>query len=611
MGALRRGDRAFRVGGDEFAVRPAERRHRDRPDRRPTDARRRAQRRRSPAAPSSRSRSRSASRPSRRRARWATCSTATPTPPCTGASATAARTRWPTTRAATASTPTTARSRTSPRRSGRSWPRRRCGPVYQPIFSLTTGEPIGYEGLIRPTDSGADGRCEQPLRGRRARRPDGRAGHGLPRGRGRRHRRPRAGHVPQRQPLAADPRVRPVPPDRADGDLRPPRHRARAAGHRADRARGGPGPAAAAPQRRRVPAGRDAPRGRRRRRRERRPAAALSEIHFDIVKIDLSLVQGGILHDPSHGVLRALQELAARWSATIVAEGVETGEQLAVVRELGITAGQGYLLGRPARERRAAALDLDVADARGRDPTRTASSTSSGNRPPDPPGPAPPLRPTLRRSERPASTIPQGALASATRMATAAAPEIRLVDLEKRFGACPGGRRRVASRSASGEFFSLLGPSGCGKTTTLRMIGGFELPTGGPDPAARPRHHDGPARQAAGQHGLPELRAVPASRRRRERGLRAEAPAGREDRDHPPRRRGARARAARRLRAAQAATSCRAASSSGSRWRGPSSTARPCCSSTSRSAPSTSSSAAASRSSSSASRSRSASRSST
>jgi diguanylate cyclase (GGDEF)-like protein len=86
----------------------------------------------------------------------------------------------------------------------------------------------------------------------------------------------------------------------------------------------------------------------------------LSEIHFDIVKVDLSLVQGGILHDPSHGVLRALQELAARWSATIVAEGVETSEQLAVIRELGITAGQGYLLGRPARERRAERLDLDA-----------------------------------------------------------------------------------------------------------------------------------------------------------------------------------------------------------------------------------------------------------
>ena len=30
-----------------------------------------------------------------------------------------------------------------------------------------------------------------------------------------------------------------------------------------------------------------------------------------------------------------------------------------------------------------------------------------------------------------------------------------------------------------GEFFSLIGPSGCGKTTTLRLIAGFEEPTGG------------------------------------------------------------------------------------------------------------------------------------
>jgi spermidine/putrescine transport system ATP-binding protein len=30
-----------------------------------------------------------------------------------------------------------------------------------------------------------------------------------------------------------------------------------------------------------------------------------------------------------------------------------------------------------------------------------------------------------------------------------------------------------------GEFLTILGPSGCGKTTTLRMIGGFELPSKG------------------------------------------------------------------------------------------------------------------------------------
>jgi spermidine/putrescine transport system ATP-binding protein len=31
----------------------------------------------------------------------------------------------------------------------------------------------------------------------------------------------------------------------------------------------------------------------------------------------------------------------------------------------------------------------------------------------------------------------------------------------------------------TGEFFCLLGPSGCGKTTVLRLIGGFEIPSGG------------------------------------------------------------------------------------------------------------------------------------
>jgi spermidine/putrescine transport system ATP-binding protein len=58
------------------------------------------------------------------------------------------------------------------------------------------------------------------------------------------------------------------------------------------------------------------------------------------------------------------------------------------------------------------------------------------------------------------------------------AAEIRLIELVKRFGpvvAVDG----VSLDIRAGEFFSLLGPSGCGKTTTLRMIGGFELPTSG------------------------------------------------------------------------------------------------------------------------------------
>ncbi len=85
----------------------------------------------------------------------------------------------------------------------------------------------------------------------------------------------------------------------------------------------------------------------------------LSEIHFDIIKVDLSLVQGGLQHDPSHAVLRALQELGTRWEATLVAEGVETPEQLAAIRGLGFAAGQGYLLGRPKPERHVDKLDIN------------------------------------------------------------------------------------------------------------------------------------------------------------------------------------------------------------------------------------------------------------
>ena len=56
--------------------------------------------------------------------------------------------------------------------------------------------------------------------------------------------------------------------------------------------------------------------------------------------------------------------------------------------------------------------------------------------------------------------------------------DVRLVDLRKDFGevAAVDG---INLEIRAGEFFSLLGPSGCGKTTTLRMIGGFELPTSG------------------------------------------------------------------------------------------------------------------------------------
>jgi spermidine/putrescine transport system ATP-binding protein len=72
--------------------------------------------------------------------------------------------------------------------------------------------------------------------------------------------------------------------------------------------------------------------------------------------------------------------------------------------------------------------------------------------------------------------------------------DVQLIGLEKRFGdtvAVDG----IDLHIPAGEFFSLLGPSGCGKTTTLRLIAGFEQPSGGRivldgrDMAHTPPHH--------------------------------------------------------------------------------------------------------------------------
>jgi EAL domain-containing protein (putative c-di-GMP-specific phosphodiesterase class I) len=73
----------------------------------------------------------------------------------------------------------------------------------------------------------------------------------------------------------------------------------------------------------------------------------LSQFRFDVVKIDLSLVQAGTGHDTVREVLGTLVDLARRWGALVVAEGVESQAHLAMIRELAIDAGQGYLLGRP------------------------------------------------------------------------------------------------------------------------------------------------------------------------------------------------------------------------------------------------------------------------
>lgn len=56
--------------------------------------------------------------------------------------------------------------------------------------------------------------------------------------------------------------------------------------------------------------------------------------------------------------------------------------------------------------------------------------------------------------------------------------EIRIENVTKHFGDIQV-LKDVGFTIKKGEFFSLLGPSGCGKTTLLRIIAGFEDPSGG------------------------------------------------------------------------------------------------------------------------------------
>ncbi|MBQ4160048.1 MAG: ATP-binding cassette domain-containing protein, partial [Clostridia bacterium] len=55
---------------------------------------------------------------------------------------------------------------------------------------------------------------------------------------------------------------------------------------------------------------------------------------------------------------------------------------------------------------------------------------------------------------------------------------IRLENVSKHFGST-GVLNNLSLSIDSSSFVTLLGPSGCGKTTTLRIIGGFEMPSSG------------------------------------------------------------------------------------------------------------------------------------
>ncbi len=79
---------------------------------------------------------------------------------------------------------------------------------------------------------------------------------------------------------------------------------------------------------------------------------ALLVLKPQIVKLDRLLIRG-LDHDPARqAILRSVQRLAQDMDLTVIAEGIETTEELAYLRTIGVHYGQGFLLGRPEKHPR-------------------------------------------------------------------------------------------------------------------------------------------------------------------------------------------------------------------------------------------------------------------
>jgi EAL domain-containing protein (putative c-di-GMP-specific phosphodiesterase class I) len=76
---------------------------------------------------------------------------------------------------------------------------------------------------------------------------------------------------------------------------------------------------------------------------------AIMEIAPDYMKADMVLVRGIDTDPPRREVLSGLRGVAERIGAEVIAEGIETEEELRVVKELGIRFGQGYIFGAALR----------------------------------------------------------------------------------------------------------------------------------------------------------------------------------------------------------------------------------------------------------------------
>jgi EAL domain-containing protein (putative c-di-GMP-specific phosphodiesterase class I) len=81
------------------------------------------------------------------------------------------------------------------------------------------------------------------------------------------------------------------------------------------------------------------------------------EIQPQIVKLDIALVRGVNADPARRALISSMVTFASETACALVAEGVETEAELATLRALGVTFGQGYLFGRPVPIEQAVRVD--------------------------------------------------------------------------------------------------------------------------------------------------------------------------------------------------------------------------------------------------------------
>ena len=95
----------------------------------------------------------------------------------------------------------------------------------------------------------------------------------------------------------------------------------------------------------------------------------IARIRPTTIKVDRSIVTGCDTDSAQQALIQAFVMFARRIGSRLVAEGIETREELVQLRALGVDLGQGYLLGRPAP----APVDAEIPSYLGFTPGRQPS----------------------------------------------------------------------------------------------------------------------------------------------------------------------------------------------------------------------------------------------